>query len=61
MAGEEVDLGRGVTVEHDVVDEEVMQLVRTDQILGLLLDLSLGIRRHKFRTDRRFHNVDQDL
>ena len=30
-------------MEHEVVDEEVMQLVRSDEILGLLLDLAFVV------------------
>lgn len=40
-AGQMENLGRGISVPDEVVDEEIMQFVRADQILGLLLDLSL--------------------
>ena len=41
LAGQMENLHRRVTVPDEVVDEEVVQFVRADQILGLLLDLSL--------------------
>ena len=41
LAGQMENLHRRVTVPDEVVDEEVVQFVRADQVLGLLLDLSL--------------------
>ena len=60
-AGQIEYLGRGVAVADEVVDEEVVKHVRTDQILRFLPDLSGLVSRHEFRTDRSVGDVDQDF
>lgn len=40
-----------VSKTHDIVQEEIMQHVRTDRIFGLLHDVAVFIRWKKLRTD----------
>ena len=42
-----------------MVEEEVVQFVGPDQVLGLLGDLSVGIGRQQFGADGRRHDVEQ--
>jgi hypothetical protein len=44
-------------VAHEVVEEEVVQLVRADRGLGELRDLPLGIGRQELGRDRRVEDA----
>ena len=44
-----------------MVDEEVVQLIGSHQVFGLLLDGAVGLGRNQFGADGRIHHVEQDV
>ena len=50
----------GEGAAQQVVEEEVVQLVAAQDVLGLLLDFAALVRRQQLGADRRVHNVAQD-
>ena len=52
-----LNLGRREAVAQEVVDEEVVQGVWSNQIFGLLCDISLAVGRQKLRAYRRIDDV----
>ena len=60
MARQHVDFTRTKTVTKHIEKEEIVQLIRADKVFRLLLDMTIDIGRHQFRTDWRVRNVTQD-
>ena len=46
---------------QEVIDKEVVQFVRANQIFGLLLDVALFVGWNQFRADRCINNVEQGV
>ena len=44
-----------------MIDKKVVQLVGTHEILGLLLDGTVGLGRNKFGTDGCIDDIEQDI
>ena len=59
MACKHVDLCRTETEAHEVVDEEVVQLVRTYEVFCLLLYVAMFVGWNQLRRDRRVNDVEQ--
>ena len=59
--GQEVDLGRACPETQEVVKEEVVQLVGSNQVFGLLLDVAHLVSRYQLWADRCVDNVEQRL
>ena len=59
MERERVDLPRAEAVAQDLVQEEVVKLIRADEVLGLLADLAVAGRRQQLRAHRRIEDVVQ--
>ena len=51
--------GRTEAIAEEIIQVEIVQLLRSHTILGLLLDVSFRIRRSQFRTDRCVHHIEQ--
>ena len=47
MAGQPINLARGKTVAQHIIEEEIMQLVWTHKVFGLLLYLPVGSGRYQ--------------
>lgn len=58
--GQIENLAGAETVTQSVVDEEVMQLIGSHQILGLLLDFAIGVGGNEFRADGGVHDVEKN-
>ena len=55
------NLGRTMSPAQHLIEEEVVELVRAYQILGLLLDVSLLVGRCQLWRDRRINYVNQRI
>ena len=60
LSREEEELLRGVAEAEEIVEIEVVQLVRAHQVFCLLLDLPVVVGRDEFRADRGVGHVQQD-
>ena len=60
VLGDPEDLRGAEAVADDVVEEEIVELVRSDQHLRLLGDLAIVARRQQFRADGGRHDVLED-
>ena len=47
------------TETQEMVEEEVVQFVRADQVLCLLLDVAVLVCRDQFGADRRVDDIQQ--
>ena len=59
MTSKHEELGRTESETQEMIEEEVVQLIRTNQIFRLLLDIALLVGRNQFRTNRCIYNVEQ--
>lgn len=59
LACQKLYLFRGKTIAYKGVQEEIVQLVRTNQILSLLSDVTLFVGRQQLGTDRGCHYIAQ--
>ena len=49
------------TKTHEIVQEEIVQFVRTNNVLGFLCNFTIFIKRQQFRTYRSIQNVGQNF
>ena len=54
-----VKLCRGEAVANEIIEIKIVQFIRANQVLGLLCNLSVGIRREQFRGHRRVKNIKE--
>ena len=58
LFGEEQQLFRRAAEAEEMVEEEIMQLVRADKVLGQLGDVALRVGRGQFGADRRIDDFE---
>ncbi len=56
---QEKDFGRMGTEAQEMVEEEVVQFVRADQVLCLLFDIAVLVCRDQFGADRGIDNIQK--
>ena len=61
FAGKEEDFFGSKAASEEIIQEEVVQLIRAHEVLGLLFDVAHLVRRNKFRADRRVGYVQKDF
>ena len=61
MSSQEEYLGGTEAETEEVIQEEVVQLIRSHQVFRLLLDIPLLVCRSQFRRYRRIDDVEQRL
>ena len=59
MERERVHLPRAEAVTQDLIQEEVVKLIRADEVFGLLADLAVAGRRQQLRAHRGIEDVVQ--
>ena len=60
-AGQVENLTRSKLVANNLEQEEIVQFVRSDLILGFLADVTIRIGWQQFRRNRRGTNIMQNL
>ena len=58
---EQEDLGRTEAEAHEIVEEEIVKLVGSDEVFGLLLDIAIGVGRGQLGRDGCVDDVEQRL
>ena len=61
MLGKFHDLGRTETETEEIIEEEIVQLVWSHEVFGLLADIALFVGWNQFRTDGGFDDIGQYL
>ena len=59
--GQIENLCRTEAKAQEMEEEEIVQLIQSDQIFCFLLDIAVLISRNQFRTDRRINNIQQGV
>ena len=61
LTREEEDTARREAIAKHIIEEEVVQLVRADEVLGLLLYGAVGGGRYELGTDGGVDDVEEDI
>ena len=59
--GQEENLLRCESETDKVIEEEIVEFIRSDEIFGHLFDLAVCSSREEFRTDRGVYDIHEDL